>query len=57
MKLAQVPAALVIDGKKHIVVETMENVHYRALVLPVGGGTPRWLSNEQVAALAAKEPA
>ena len=46
--LSPVPARLTIDGRTHVVLDTMANVHYRALVLPEGGGSPRWLTNEQV---------
>lgn len=49
--LVDVPARLTIDGRSHLVVDTMKNYHYRALVLPVGGGSPRWLSNAEVRAL------
>lgn len=45
--LADVPRSIVINGKHCRVVDMMENVHYRALVLlPLG--SPRWLSNEEV---------
>jgi len=49
--LVDVPARLTIDGRSHIVIDTMQSRYYRALVLPVGGGTPRWLSNAEVLAL------
>jgi hypothetical protein len=47
----EIPKVFRIDGRAHVVLSTMKNVHYRILVLPTGGGDPKWLSNDTVRSL------
>jgi len=49
--LNPVPSKIRIEGKDFTLLSTMENIHHRALVLPVNGGDPVWLNNEQVGKL------
>ena len=51
-QLVDVPSSISINGQKCVVISTMENFHYRALVLPPLSG-PVWLSNAEVAKLTA----
>lgn len=46
-KLFDVPSSIKIDNKVCLVIDEMQNYHYRALVLPPLG-RPIWLSNEEV---------
>jgi hypothetical protein len=39
---------LVIDDRSHVVIEVLSSIHYRAMVVPHGGGNPMWLSAQQV---------
>ena len=53
---AEIPKQVKTDGRCWLVIDRMQNFHYRALLLPVGGGTPRWFSNaELIAAIKAVE--
>ncbi len=47
---AEIPKQVEIDGRCWLVIDRMQNFHYRALLLPVGGGTPRWFSNAELSA-------
>ncbi len=47
---AEIPARLTVNGKNYLVIDRMKNFHYRALLLPVGGGSPRWFSNAELRA-------
>ncbi len=42
---AEIPGQVFINGVPHQVIDKMNNHHYRALLLPHGGGTPIWVSN------------
>lgn len=35
------------DGHVWVVLGMMDNIHTAALLLPIGGGSPRWLSSEE----------
>ena len=47
-QLVDVPSSIKINGQSCLVIERMQNFHYRALVLPPLD-RPRWLSNDEVA--------
>ena len=47
---AEIPKQVETDGRCWLVIDRMQNRHYRALLLPVGGGTPRWFSNAELSA-------
>jgi hypothetical protein len=47
---AEIPKQFEIDGKRWLAIDRMQNFHYRALLLPVGGGAPRWFSNAELSA-------
>lgn len=47
---AEIPKQVETDGRCWIVIDLMQNFHYRALLLPVGGGAPRWFSNAELSA-------
>lgn len=50
MNFAPVPnSPFLHKGVRHSVLEVRNNVWYRALVLPYGGGCPVWLTNAEVA--------
>ena len=53
-ELASVPDYIVYEGELCMVISTMENYHYRALILR-RLNNPLWLSNEEVAMLTTKE--
>lgn len=46
-----IPEKIVINGVPHALLESRENNHYRALVIPLNGGNPKWLTNDQVGEL------
>ena len=45
---AEIPQQVEADGRHWLVIARMQNFHYRALLLPVGGGAPRWFSNAEL---------
>ena len=55
---ADIPRLIEARGRRWLVIERHQNFHYRALVLPVGGGAPQWFSNAEMhaALAAAQEP-
>lgn len=50
-RMNKIPEQIIIKGVLHILLESRENSHFRALVLPVGGGNPVWLTNNEVGEL------
>ena len=44
----EIPEKIVIDGVRYKLLEENKNKFFRALVIPVGGGDPIWLSNKEV---------
>ena len=47
---AEIPKQVEADGRRWLVIDRMQNFHYRALLLPVGGDAPRWFSNAELRA-------
>jgi len=47
----EIPEKIVINGVRHTLAESRENNYYRALVIPLNGGDPKWLTNDQVGEL------
>lgn len=47
---AEIPQQVDADGRRWLVIDRMQNFHYRALLLPVGGDAPRWFSNVELRA-------
>lgn len=47
---AEIPKQVEADGRCWLVINRMQNFHYRALLLPIGGGAPRWFSNAELSA-------
>lgn len=47
---AAIPKQVEADGRRWLVIDRMQNFHYRALLLPVGGDGPRWFSNDELRA-------
>lgn len=47
---AAIPKQVEADGRRWLVIDRMQNFHHRALLLPVGGGAPRWFSNAELRA-------
>ena len=45
---SEIPKQVEIDGKHWLVIDKMQNFHYRALLLPIGGGAPCWFSNAEL---------
>jgi hypothetical protein len=47
---AEIPKRIETAGRCWLVIDLMPNLHYRALLLPVMGGAPRWFSNDELSA-------
>ena len=47
---AEIPLSVETAGRCWVVIDRLQNLHYRALLLPVGGGAPRWFSNAELSA-------
>lgn len=46
----EIPLSVETAGRYWVVIDRMPNLHFRALLLPVGGGAPRWFSNAELSA-------
>ena len=47
---AEIPLSVETAGRRWVVIDRLQNLHYRALLLPVGGGAPRWFTNAELSA-------
>ena len=48
-----IPRLVEARGRRWLVIERHQNFHYRALMLPIGGGAPQWFSNAEMHAVLA----
>lgn len=52
---AAIPQQIEAQERRWLVIDRMQNFHYRALLLPIGGGDPRWFSNSELRELSRGE--